>query len=238
VRIALISDLHANLVALDAVLADAAAAGVDRVVCLGDIVSLGPEPRATLARLRDAGIPCVQGNHDPLAPNPPCLAELEAWCETCLTPDELAWLRALPSEIEIPLDETKTLLCVHGSPRSFDEQVLAETSDAALDAMLAAHPAAVTVCGHTHVQLLRRLRDRLIVNVGSVGMPFEEAYMGEGEPRVLPWAEYAIVSFEDGRLGVDLRRVPFVFEDFAARVRASGMPGGEAWLGQWVREVG
>lgn len=234
-RIALISDLHANMVALEAVLADAAANGAERVVCLGDIVSLGPEPRETLARLRDLGIPCVQGNHDPLAPDPPCLAELEAWCEARLTPGELAWLRALPSHIEVPLDATTTLLCVHGSPRSFDDQVLAATSDADLDAMLAAHPAAaVTVCGHTHVQLLRRLRDRLIVNVGSVGMPFEQAYMGVGEPRVLPWAEYAIVALEDGRLGVDLRRVPFDFATFAERVRKSGMPGAEAWLGQWV----
>lgn len=237
-RIALISDLHANTVALDAVLADAAAAGVDRVVCLGDIVSLGPDPRETIARLRDAGIPCIQGNHDPLAPNPPCLADLENWCESRLTAEELAWLRALPLELEIPLDESTTLLCVHGSPRSFDEQVLASTSDEELGVMLASHPAAVTVCGHTHVQLMRRLRDRLVVNVGSVGMPFEEAYHGTGEPRVLPWAEYAIVSYEDGRLGVDLRRVPFEFEAFAERVRRSGMPGGEGWLGQWVREAG
>jgi putative phosphoesterase len=237
-RIALISDLHANLVALDAVLADAAAAGAERVICLGDVVSLGPDPRETLARLRDAGIPCVQGNHDPLPPNPPCLAELEAWCEARLTPEEREWLRALPSRLEVPLDPTTTLLCVHGSPRSYDEQVLAETSDAALDAMLDGHPAAVTVCGHTHVQLLRRVRDRLVVNVGSVGMPFVEAYHGHGEPQVLPWAEYAIVAFEGGRLGVDLRRVPFDFQAFAERVRASGMPAGEAWLGQWVRGAG
>ena len=232
-RIALISDLHANLVALDAVLADAAAADAGRVICLGDIVSLGPEPRETLARLRERGIPCVQGNHDPLAPNPPCLAELEAWCEACLTADERAWLRALPSRIEIALDATTTLLCVHGSPRSFDEQVLAETTNADLETMLTGHEATITVCGHTHVQLLRRVRDRLIVNVGSVGMPFEEAYHGEGEPRVLPWAEYAIVSFENGRLSVDLRRVPFEFAAYAERVRKSGMPEGEAWLGQW-----
>jgi putative phosphoesterase len=178
VRIALISDLHANLVALDAVLADAAAAGADRVICLGDIVSLGPEPRETLARLRDRGIPCLQGNHDPLPPDPPCLAELEAWCEERLTPEERAWLRALPARIEVPLDGTTTLLCVHGSPRSFDEQVLAETPDADLEAMLADHHAAVTVCGHTHVQLLRRLGDRVVVNVGSVGMPFEERTTG------------------------------------------------------------
>ena len=63
-RIALISDLHANEVALGAVLADIKRVGVDRIICLGDVATLGPHPESVLQTLRDLGCPCIQGNHD------------------------------------------------------------------------------------------------------------------------------------------------------------------------------
>lgn len=128
-RVAFISDLHASLDALDAVLEDLHARGVQRVVCLGDIVDLGPEPAGTLERLRERGIPCIRGNHDTLDEHPPIprLLELERWTRAQLSAAQLAWLEALPTERLEDLDGL-SVLCVHASPRSVSDQVLADTS--------------------------------------------------------------------------------------------------------------
>ena len=77
-QVALVSDVHSHLVALDAVLAETDRLGVDRVLCLGDIVDLGPQPTETIARLRERNVTCIQGNHDPLDDGRPCRR-----CDAC-----------------------------------------------------------------------------------------------------------------------------------------------------------
>lgn len=235
-RVAFISDLHASLDALDAVLADIAERGVERVVCLGDIVDLGPEPGATLERLQQLGIPCIQGNHDTLDEHPPIprLAEVEDWTRDQLSAEQLAWLGALPVEHLEDLDGLR-VLCVHASPRSVGDQVLSDTPFETLSAWWGDRAFDVMVCGHTHVPLLRRLNDRLVVNVGSVGQPFRWAFAGGPPPAVLPWSEYAIVGHVAGRVSVEHCRIPFDLEAFTRALRASTFPGGDAWLEQWAR---
>jgi len=234
-RVAVISDLHANLVALEAALADAARAGVDRVVCLGDVVDLGPQPRETLARIRALGCPVVMGNHDPFhrrLSGPAALLPLHDWVRAQLDEDDLAFLRAAAPRVEVDLGGGDLLLCVHGSPRSYDDPITAATPEATLDTWLAGEAFTAMACGHTHVQLMRRHRGRPVVNVGSVGAPFLAPFTG-APPRILPWAEYAIIARERGALSVDLRRVELDMAAFRRSVIQSGMPGGEAWLSQW-----
>lgn len=232
-RTALVSDLHGNLVALRGVLADAERRGAERVVCLGDVVDLGPSPAETVALLRERGIPCVQGNHDPLDEDleVPPLAAVQAWTREVLQDDALAWLADLPQRIELELRGGLRMLAVHGSPRSDDESILATTPDAQLAEMLAGTDQDVVVCGHTHVQLHRRLDERVVVNAGSVGMPFAAPFSGP-PPTVLPWCEYAIVEARAGSLAVELHRIPLDLEAHERAVRASGMPFAELWLGQ------
>ncbi len=233
-KIALISDLHANVAALDATLADIAESGVDQVICLGDIAALGPEPREVVARIRNLECLTIQGNHDPTAGEEhAALRELELWTESQLDESDLGWLRSLPGPVAVDLEPGVTMLCVHGSPRTFDELILAETPVKTVQDMLEDRACSVMVCGHTHVQLLRRHTNCTIVNVGSVGMPFEDALFTGGPPRIYPWAEYGLVSSSGGKLTVDLRRVPYDFERYADAVRSSSMPVREWWLDQW-----
>lgn len=230
-RIALISDVHANMPALDAVLADIAARGVDRVVCLGDIVDLGPEPCETVQRIRDAGIACVRGNHDHLTePTPlPLLERVKDWTAAQLSDDDRTWLDGLPLELRLDLDGVD-LLCVHATPRNDCDQLLSCTPVDDVHAMLQRARFQVLAMGHTHVPMVRRLAHRLLVNVGSVGMPFAAAQLGDSPPTILPWAEYAIVEGCDGMAQVDLRRVAVDISAMNAAVGSSGMPDPANWM--------
>lgn len=222
-RIAFISDIHARLERLDAVLRDVDRVGVDEIVCLGDVATMGPEPRGVIERLRDLGCPCVLGNHDEFLLRPGLAREvygrLPAVCdnvETCCAaiPDgELDFLRSFVASLTFDLPGGATLLAFHGTPDSNMGMVLATTPDGELDDIFEAYDATVMIGGHTHEQMLRRHRDKLIVNAGSVGMPWALPFEGweHGVPAVAPWAEYAIVqadeSAEGSAVGVELRRV-------------------------------
>jgi putative phosphoesterase len=234
-RVAFISDLHANVVALDAVFADIDRLGVDETVCLGDIVDLGPQPRELIERLDQRQVRCIQGNHDPLDEHPshPGLLDIEAWTRDQLDAATLRRLAELPEQLTLDLDGMR-VLCVHGSPRSDTDQVLDDTPRDILEAWIAGHAFDVLVGGHTHVQLLRRLDERVLVNVGSVGMPFARALLpGGGEPKILPWCEYGVVSCTKGVASFDLRRVPLDVDAFVASVRASSFPNADAWVRHW-----
>jgi predicted phosphodiesterase len=214
-RIALISDLHGNAVALGAVLADVDRRGVDATVCLGDTATLGPAPAAVLATLRDRAIPCITGNHDAFLLDPALVhtytdsavvVQAVDWCRAELPPWALDFVRTFVPGLDYDLGGGATLRLFHGTPRSFMENLLATTPDDALDAMLGAAPATVMAGGHTHVPLVRRHRTSLIVNPGSVGMPFVEC-VHDRAPVILPFAEYAIVAAAAGGVEVTLHRV-------------------------------
>ncbi len=234
-RIALISDIHGNLIALEAVLADIARVGVDRTICLGDVAALGPQPHEVVARLRSLGYPSVLGNHELNLIDPqffnryrvtymPRVLEAIAWCAARLDEEDLAYLHTFRPSLEVPLGKGDTLLCVHGSPRSPMEAILATTPSVHLDAMLAGHRATVVACGHSHIPMVRRHNVTLIVNAGSVGQPFDRPPTLTRPPRILPYAEYAILRYEQGTLSVALRRVPVDQRAVGQAVRASGLP--------------
>ena len=215
-RIALISDLHGNELALDAVLDDIARRGADQTVCLGDVATLGPRPVAVLERLQKLGCLCILGNHDEFMLEPslvreyskiPVLLDAVAWCQAQLPSDALDFIRGFQDSCELPLDGKNRLLLFHGSPESNVIDLLATTPADELEGMLAGHHAAVMAGGHTHIQMLRQHRGILVVNPGSVGIPFKE-YVGGGPPAVLPYAEYATVEATGGAVTVQLHRVP------------------------------
>src|SRR5262245_60314276 len=144
-RVALISDLHANEVALKAVLKDIEQHGVDQIACLGDVATLGPNPGAILETLRGLGCPCILGNHDEFLLEPalihsyteaPIIVEAVDWCRSRLSSDELAFLRTFRPHMEIPLEEGSTLLLFHGTPRSHMQDLLATTPPDELEEML------------------------------------------------------------------------------------------------------
>lgn len=234
--LALLSDIHGNLVALEAVLDDLRRAQPDAVVCLGDVAATGPRPHQTLTRVRELGWPVVLGNADAwlLDPREPApqerddrflqqVRELDRWCAERLDKGDRAFLRSLPKTIDVRLGSVGTLLCFHGSPRSFNELLVATTSPEDLDVALHGTSATLLAGGHSHQPLLRRHRDRLLLNPGSVGIPFERVDTGR-ITRTPAWAEYALLGWDGQALDVTWRRVPLDNESVIADYRASGMP--------------
>ncbi len=179
-RIAAFSDIHGNLTALEVVLADIERHNVDRLICLGDLVALGPFPGEVVERLSALGCPVVQGNTDawykePLPADWRSADERQAmvydchlWLKEQLSPEQHGVLLSLPFQQRIG-----PLLCVHGSPRDFREGMLPDTPEEELAAMVADVPAGIEVvpCGHTHHPMRRQVGELTIVGVGSVGLP-------------------------------------------------------------------
>jgi putative phosphoesterase len=240
VRIALISDLHGNEVALDAVLDDIARVGVDRLVCLGDVATLGPRPSAVLARLQDLGCPCILGNHDEFLldaelirgyTEAPVIVDSVDWCRTNLDTGELAFVATFVRTLEVPL-ENGTLFLYHGSPRSHMEDILAETPPERVDELLDGKRATVMAGGHTHIQMMRQHRGILLVNPGSLGMPFKE-YVAGRAPTILPHAEYAVIESSPTGVSVILRRVDLDRAVLREAVRDSRLPLAAALMQQY-----
>jgi predicted phosphodiesterase len=163
-RIALISDIHANEVALRAVLAEIRRTSVDQVVCLGDVAKFGPRPNAVIEILGELGCRCIMGNHDEFLLDaelvrtytaaPQVVASIN-WTRCRLSQVALDFLRGFERSCEITLAKS-TVQLFHGSPRSHMEEILASTPPEALNAMLAGTTATLAG-GHTHIQMLRRV---------------------------------------------------------------------------------
>jgi putative phosphoesterase len=239
-RIALISDIHGNLIALEAVLGDIAQQQVDSIISLGDVATLGPQPKEVLARIQKLGGACIMGNHDAAlldldaAPRyniPPLLRPALHWCAGQLTPGDREFLRSFQPTIEIPLGSQATLLCFHGSPQSNTDNIFATMPAEELDRMLAGYTSQIMAGGHTHLQMLRQHNGRLIVNPGSVGEAFRNTPAPGRVPTLLPWAEYATLNIASGGVSVDLRRVAFDLAAFMKSISASENPFKD-WLSQ------
>lgn len=228
-RVALISDLHGNLTALETVLEDLDHERPDRVLCLGDVAATGPQPRETVELLRGVGCTVVMGNADdellqaiPDAGNEEGrkFVEIDRWCAEQLAPEHLDYLREFRPTLEVSLGSERTLLCFHGSPLSFDDIVVATTPEEELARVFPERGAAVMAGGHTHGQFVRQYGETMLINPGSVGL----------NP---PVAEYALVDLEDRRLVVELRRLPLDTVKIRRAALDSGMPHAGWWAGLW-----
>jgi predicted phosphodiesterase len=249
-RIAIISDIHGNLIALDAVLAEIATQGADQIVCLDDIAMSGPQPRDVIARLRTLDCPIVRGNCDDLVVSmrargrvpaaetghaglAPWVAAIDYWSAEQLTADDLALLRALPPCIDIPLDGMSHLLCVHGSPRANTDRILPTTPDDVVDGMLEGWLPRVLAAGHTHQPMVREHKGMVLMNPGSVGLPtaIDPATGDIYNPASL--AEYALLTWADGTPEITLRRVPVDEQAVLRAASQSGMPHADRWRTSW-----
>lgn len=241
-RIAIFSDVHGNLVALDAAFEDIQRQVVDQVVCLGDVAASGPQPHQVIQRLIEMQIPCVMGNADRwlLEPEPyrgeneiyRRVSEIDAWCAHQLTVADFNFLRSFQETIELPFSEHGVLLCYHGSPRSNTDMISAGTPEDDLKSLLSGFQAMVMAGGHTHVQMLRRYRESILINPGSVGLSYEVEISGEKTHNV-PRAEYAILAWMSGGLSVSFHRVPLELTLIRQAALQSDMPHADWWAGEW-----
>jgi predicted phosphodiesterase len=200
VPLALVSDVHGNDTALAAVAAELERLGIERVVCLGDAVQGGPEPREVLDRLAALGWPVILGNADDFllglpADSPEWIGEAQLerrdWTLSQLTPAHLDQIRAFVPTLDVELDDGFVLRAFHGSPRSYDDVVLPETPDSEAERLLGGSGTDLLAGGHTHLQWARFVDGALYVNPGSVGLAYDR--FDDGHTPV-PVAEYALVS--------------------------------------------
>ncbi|HEY5517417.1 MAG TPA: metallophosphoesterase family protein [Coriobacteriia bacterium] len=231
-RIALISDIHGNLTALDTVLADITACGVDELYCLGDLVGYGPDPAGVIDHIRALAIPTIMGNYDSGVGERRgecgCYYATEqakadgaasyAYTERLVDDEDAAWLAALPHELRFEEDGLRVLLA-HGSPRKINEYLLPDRTDEQLARLARAAGADVVCVGHVHVPYHRTLpsADGTIhyVSSGSVGKP------KDGDPRAC-WAELLIG--DAGEVSALFHRVAYDIDEVATEMRNAGLP--------------
>ncbi len=220
-RLAVFSDIHGNLVALDACLADLAGqGGADLITAAGDHCLDGPKPKKVLQRLEEVGAQCVRGNTDRYLSETgsESFEEVEdaqiAWTRREIGERWLTYLRELPFALRIGEDENQ-LLIVHANPRSDDEHMWPDADDAALERLVGEERAAAIAFGHLHLPYVRMWRGKLLVNVASAGLP------KDGDPR----ACYAIFTERGGGWEVKHRRVPFDVKKVATQLADCGIPG-------------
>jgi putative phosphoesterase len=230
-RIALFGDVHGNALALAAVRKAVKAARPDAILVAGDLVLNGPEPAASVDAARELeadGALVVQGNTDVAVADfdyaaafpwltegvPESFRSAAEWAHEALGPERIDWLRRLPAERRLRLDDTLILVC-HASPGSqtagFD-QVLDPT--VTLE-RVSRTDARVIGCGHTHVPEVRDLGWKIIVNSGSAG------YVFDGDPT----ASWALIELAEGEVHAEIRRVEFDVMAVSNAISERGLPG-------------
>ncbi len=217
-RVAVISDIHGNVAALEAVLPDIAREKVDLIAVCGDVAS-GPLPVETLHVLRalpDATF--VRGNADRSlvagfdgTQKPKLQGPGADWCAAQLSREDRDFLATFAETISIEVDGLGRVLFCHGSPRSDEEIMTARTPESRLREFLADVEAEVVVCGHTHMQFDRMVGRARVINPGSVGMPYGE-----------PGAFWAVMGPD-----IQFRRTDYDRHAAAERLRRSAWPGAD-----------
>lgn len=229
-KFAAISDIHGNLLALEAVLVDIQANGADVVVNLGDTVSGALQPRETALRLISLGLPTIKGNHErQLLGDPSRMGPSDSLAHKTLLQSQRHWLAGLPERLWLQQD----ILLVHGTPRSDLEYMLETVTEqgcrSATKSEIAERigdlDAQLILCGHTHIPRAVRLDDgRLIVNPGSVGLQaYEDNHPFPHQMATRsPHARYAMLEDHQGEWKVEFRHIAYDWVAAAEQAMANG----------------
>lgn len=244
-RVAVISDMHGNDLAFEAVEADIQKQAVDQIVCLGDAVQGGPQPATVVQRLRRLDCPVVMGNADAWLVSGEETADegipeerlkkmgkIREWSLSQLTEEDIDFISNFQPTVTVRLEEGPDLLCFHGSPTSFDDIILPAASEEEFQKFLGAYPDRILTGGHTHAQQIRRLGKYFFFNPGSVGFAYSHN-QPEGQFYADAWAEYAILSAENGQVSLEFRRIPFDAKEMIRIYRESGRPFAEDAIAQY-----
>jgi putative phosphoesterase len=223
-RVAVITDIHANLPALEAALARIEDLGIERIYCGGDLVGYGPHPNEVCALIEQREIPAIYGNYDYAiardmhdcgcaytTPHDREIGQLSVeWTLAHTGRPAKDFMRELPFDLRFDVDGTSVHL-VHGSPRKVNEYLFEDKPDSLYERLAAAEEAGMLVFGHTHKPWVRDFGGVRFVNCGSVGKP------KDGDPR----GAFAVIGAGE----VTIERVAYDAEAVAREVRAAGLPG-------------
>ncbi|MGM0471579.1 MAG: metallophosphoesterase family protein [Bacillota bacterium] len=219
-RLAIISDIHSNIYALDKILEDIQKRNVDQIVCAGDLVGYNPFPNQVIERIQSEGIETVQGNYDDAIGN----SRMACGCDYStdrerkiglsslqFTADEITeknkeFLCSLPHKLELDLGEY-SLLLVHGSPRQLNEYLYADSPE--LQEVTVELEQDILICGHTHLPYHRVINGKHVINSGSVGKP------KHGNSN----AVYTIVEVKNGQVTTEFIEVAYPVAKVTAEIK-------------------
>ena len=210
IKLAVISDIHGNIVALRAALAEIEREGTDKILVLGDLFELG-HVRDIMDELRGCGALVIRGNGEGYHLDNHAGKFGDDWTQydqfaalrethATFTPADFRWIEALPCQISLRYEDV-SLLMVHGSPRADNENLIV-SRPAALRRTLRMSTETIILCGHSHRAMLKRCGKRYICNAGSVGLNFDPNFT----------ADVTFISIEGKSISFDQRRVPYDFE--------------------------
>jgi predicted phosphodiesterase len=230
-RVAVLSDVHGNAVALAAVRAELEAAKPDAVLICGDLVLNGPEPAATIDGIREleaGGAIVVQGNTDVAVADfdysaafpsltegvPDSIRDAAEWAHDALGDERLDWLRRLPAERRLQVDDTM-LLATHASPGSQTNGFDQNLDPSVTIERLSRTDARLICCGHTHLPEIRDFGWKQVINAGSAGYVFDG----------MPTASWALIEIEGEMIDASIRRTEFDTVGVSNALSARGLPG-------------
>jgi putative phosphoesterase len=227
-RVAIITDIHGNLPALQAALSRIDELGIERVYCGGDLVGYGPHPNEVCALIAERGIPTIYGNYDfaiardlddcgcaYITPHDRELGQRSvAWTLEHTDAAAKAFMRGLPFDLRFALGDREIHL-VHGSPRKVNEYLFEDKPSRLYERLAGAETADALVFGHTHKPWIAEFGGVLFVNCGSVGKP------KDGDPR----GAFAVLGLDEhGAVSARVERVAYDAEAVAREVAAAGLP--------------
>ncbi len=228
-RAAVISDIHANFIALQEVLKDIKNEGCDKIICLGDLILAGPQPKDIIDFVKEQDWIIIQGNTDKLIADygPEVLEMMQekypvmanAIVDDVLFVDDVTkeFLANLPPQLNLEIEGVNVLL-VHGSPRRNNEDILPGRALEEIEEIISDTDAELILCGHTHVPCgYQTNKNQTVVNVGSVGRPMTPT----------PLACYAVIDFEDGKFDIRHKFVDYDREAAANLVKIRNFEGAE-----------
>lgn len=230
-RVAIVSDIHANWQALEAVLEDIKKQGCEKVLCLGDLAMAGPQPRMVVDFVRKQdNWTVIQGNTDKLIGDFsretvdklksafPVMANALLDDVLVLEEDKKEYLKNLPAQMNLEIEGVKILM-VHGSPRRNNEDILPDMPLEQIEEILEGVDADLIFCGHTHVPCgYQTNKKQTVVNVGSVGRPMTEN----------PQSCYVVANFENGGFSIEHRFVDYDRETASSIMTMRNFDGCEA----------
>jgi predicted phosphodiesterase len=229
-RVAVLADIHGNLLALEAVAADLRKRYADHVINLGDCVSGPLWPKETVERLIGWGWPTVRGNHDRWVTDlePDAQYSSDAFARRSLSSEQLAWLSNLPPNLNL----VDGIFACHGRPDDDNAYMLenvvgghlALASREQISERIGTIGARVVLCGHSHIARIATTESAVVINPGSVGQP---AYEDPTEPAHVsetgsPHARYAILSLKSARVEAEIIAVPYDHHAAAKRAEENG----------------
>jgi predicted phosphodiesterase len=226
-RIAIISDSHGNLTALDAVLEDLCRTGpYDAVLMGGDVAYGGPSPAECISRLMERSYPTVRGNTDQMIVDAVSGSgdSHAMWVLDQIDEAQLNFLQDLPVQHNLEIGDGRTLGLVHATPWSIYDSISPDGSDVDFRRMLLEAGTNALAYGHIHLQHQRSLENGTVIGVGSLGLPFD------GDRRAM----YTVIETSTGSMNVDFRRLEYDVETAISQAQSHGGPNGQAFAANLV----